>query len=462
MKRVELIVSALLVPIDFLMILLAGGASYYLRFTSLAEVRPVLYELPFGEFVPIVLAVGLVWLGVFAVSGLYSRLNTRRWVDEVAKVFVACSTGVMLIIIIIFFQRELFSSRFIILAGWVLSIVFVCLGRLITRLIQHTLLQRGIGVHNVVVVGSDASTLEIVEQLHRNSNLGSTVVGRFERPTPEKLAELEQRMRTGAIDELVVGDTSLTKSEILPLIVMAHDHQVIFKYAADRFDTEAAGLDIQTIAGIPIIELRRTPLDGWGKIIKRTVDLSAAVIGLPLVGIIGLGIGLIIKLDSAGPIFFQSERVGQSGRRFKLLKFRSMIKDAQVMKTDLLTHNERQDGPLFKMKSDPRITRVGRLLRKTSLDELPQLWNVLKGEMSLVGPRPHEPSEVAQYTRPHRKLLTVKPGITGLAQISGRSDLGFEEEVRLDVYYIEHWSLRLDFQILIKTPQVVLAAKTAS
>ena len=462
MKRVELIVSALLVPIDFLMIISAGFASYYLRFTSLAEVRPVLYELPFGEYVPIVLAVGVVWLGVFAVSGLYSISGTRRIVDELAKVFVACSTGVMLIIIIIFFQRELFSSRFIILAGWVLAIVLVSLARLITRLVQHSLLRNGIGIHNVIVFGSDQATEEIVEHLHRHSNLGSIVAGRYERPTQAVLAELEPRLQVKAIDEFIVGDARLTKAEILPLIMLAHDHHIVFKYAADRFDTEAAGLDIQAIAGIPIIELRRTPLDGWGKIIKRTVDISVAVIGLPIVGIIGLFIGLIIKLDSAGPIFFHSERIGQGGRHFRLLKFRSMIKDAQLLKTELMPQNERKDGPLFKLKSDPRITRVGRLLRKTSLDELPQLWNVIKGEMSLVGPRPHEPNEVAQYTRQHRKLLTIKPGITGLAQISGRSDLNFDDEVRLDIYYIEHWSLKLDCQILIKTPQVVLSAKTAS
>lgn len=461
MKRVELIVSALLVPIDFLMIISAGFASYYLRFTSLAEVRPVLYELPMAEFAPIVLAVGVVWLGVFALSGLYSVSGTRRIADELAKVFVACSTSVMLVIIIIFFQRELFSSRFIILAGWVLAIVFVSLARLITRLIQHSLLRRGVGVHRVAVIGSDQATEEIIEHLHRRTNLGSIVVGRYERPTPEALVELERSLVAKEIDEIIVGDSGLAKAEMLPLIIMAHDQHVVFKYAADRFDTEAAGLEIQAIAGIPIIELRRTPLDGWGKIIKRAVDFCVALIGLPVVVIVGLFIGLIIKLDSAGPVFYHSDRVGQGGRRLRLLKFRSMIKDAHALKPELMAQNERNDGPLFKLKKDPRITRVGRWLRKTSLDEIPQLWNVLKGEMSLVGPRPHEPGEVAQYTRQHRKLLTIKPGMTGLAQISGRSDLNFDDEVRLDVYYIEHWSLKLDLQILIKTPQVVLSAKTA-
>jgi lipopolysaccharide/colanic/teichoic acid biosynthesis glycosyltransferase len=173
-------------------------------------------------------------------------------------------------------------------------------------------------------------------------------------------------------------------------------------------------------------------------------------------------LSLIIKIDSAGPVFAQLERIGEGGEKFVLFKFRSMIRDAHQLKKNLIALNERNDGPLFKIKNDPRITRFGRFLRKTSLDELPQLFNVIKGEMSLVGPRPHEPEEVAKYQKHHRKVLTIKPGITGLAQISGRSDLNFEEEVKLDTYYIENWSLKLDIQIIIKTPFIVLTTKSAA
>jgi lipopolysaccharide/colanic/teichoic acid biosynthesis glycosyltransferase len=171
-------------------------------------------------------------------------------------------------------------------------------------------------------------------------------------------------------------------------------------------------------------------------------------------------IAICIKMDTPGPVFFIQKRVGYRGQEFWLFKFRSMYKDADKMKQQLLAHSERK-GPLFKMKNDPRITRVGKFLRRTSLDELPQLFNVLIGNMSLVGPRPHLPSEVAEYQKHHRLLFTIKPGITGMAQVNGRSGLDFEDEVRFDLSYIQNWSLFLDIYIILKTIVVVLRREHA-
>jgi exopolysaccharide biosynthesis polyprenyl glycosylphosphotransferase len=216
------------------------------------------------------------------------------------------------------------------------------------------------------------------------------------------------------------------------------------------------------VAGVPVMVIKRTPLDGWGRILKRSFDLLGAAIGIVLLAIPCLVVALLIKIDSAGPVFVRLDRVGEGQRRFRLWKFRSMIRDAEIMKTQLMDKNERSDGPLFKISADPRITRLGRWLRKTSVDELPQLFNVLRGDMSLVGPRPHEPAEVARYEKRHKKLLAIRPGITGMAQISGRSKLPWEEEVRLDTYYIEHWSLGLDLQILLRTPAAVFSVRNAA
>ncbi|MFH0852929.1 MAG: sugar transferase [bacterium] len=462
MKRVELFFSALLVPVDFIMVVAAGLASYYLRFTSFAELRPVLYELPFDEYVNIVSLVAAVWIGVFAISGLYAIKGTRRMTEEFAKIFVACSTGVMLLIILIFFQRELFSSRFIILSGWVLSIVFVSIARIFIRLLQHSLFRKGIGIHNLALVGADNSTQEIASYLKYNPQLGFHIVEQYPEINQEVKARLEDRIHKKEIDEIIVADSHLNKKSILELIELSNDNHITFKYAADQFDTEAASLDINAIGGIPIIELRRTPLDGWGKIIKRTIDIFGAIIGLILISPITLVVAIIIKLDSPGTIFVKLRRIGQADNKFTLYKFRSMVNNAHELKSNLMTENERNDGPLFKMKNDPRITRAGKWLRKTSIDELPQLWNVLMGDMSLVGPRPHEPEEVAKYTRSHRALLTIKPGITGMAQISGRSELSFEEEVKLDIYYIKHWSMGLDIRIFAKTVSVVFSTRSAT
>jgi len=211
-----------------------------------------------------------------------------------------------------------------------------------------------------------------------------------------------------------------------------------------------------------VIELKRTPLDGWGKIFKRVFDIAFSTIALLILIPFFIVIGIIIKIDSSGPVFVKLERVGRKGKTFTLYKFRSMVVGAHGMKKELKQYNERSDGPLFKMKNDPRITRFGKFLRASSMDELPQFWNVLKSRMSVVGPRPHEPEEVSKYQKHHKTVLTIKPGITGMAQVSGRSDLNFEEEAKLDVYYVENWSMILDLQLIFRTPFALVAKRSAA
>ncbi len=217
---------------------------------------------------------------------------------------------------------------------------------------------------------------------------------------------------------------------------------------------------METLGDVPMVELKRTALDGWGKIIKRIIDFIGAFFGLILLSPFFILISFIIKLDSAGPVLVKLKRISQ-GKEFELYKFRSMIKEAEGMKKKLWTYNERQDGPLFKIKNDPRITKVGQILRKYRIDELSQLINVLKGEMSLIGPRPHQPDEIAQYQKHHKKVLAIKAGMTGFAQVSGSSDLLFEEEIKLDTYYVENWSLLMDLKIFLKTWVVLLRDRSA-
>ena len=215
-------------------------------------------------------------------------------------------------------------------------------------------------------------------------------------------------------------------------------------------------MDAESLNGIPLISIKQTSLTGLNRAIKRATDLVLAGLGIILLSPIWLLIALAIKLDSPGPVLFRQPRAGRYGKPFTVYKFRSMRQDAETELEKLRNLNEAA-GPMFKIKDDPRRTRVGRFIRQTSLDELPQLINVLRGEMSLVGPRPALLEEVAQYRDWHRKRLEVQPGITGLWQVSGRSDLSFDEMVMLDIYYGENWSLGLDFSILLRTvPQVFL------
>jgi len=249
----------------------------------------------------------------------------------------------------------------------------------------------------------------------------------------------------------------------------ADEHHLAFRYAADLLGTKVLKTEVSEVAGIPLVEVKRTPLDGWGRIIKRIFDIVFSGLLIIAFSPVMLIAALMIKLDSRGPVFFSRRddgsflyRVGQGGKPFKYFKFRSMIEHCDSMRyKELADRNLRDDGPLVKIKDDPRVTRVGKFIRRFSIDELSEFFLVFRGDMSLVGPRPHLPEEVAKYEHHHKKLLTIKPGITGLAQISGRSDLSFEDEVKLDTYYIENWTMMLDFSILLRTPLAVFRHRSA-
>ncbi|MDD4995949.1 MAG: sugar transferase [Patescibacteria group bacterium] len=456
MKKFDLIFSAILVPLDYLMLILAGIFVYYLRFSALVELRPAIYEINFSHYLISLLIIFLIWLIIFSLIGLYGLNEKRHFSKEISKIFLACTVGTMIIVLFIFFKREYFSSRFIILAGWLITFIFVALGRFFIHYLQLRYYRRGKGLEPILVFGAGQTAEEINHHFKSNPGLGYCVLEWVK--TIEDLVEnWSDRART--VSQIIQADPNIGREEVLKLIEFCNEHQIIFKYTADIFNSFSGNVKTETLAGIPVVVIQKTALDGWGKIIKRSFDLFFSSILLIILFPLFMIISVIIKFDSQGTVLVKLNRIGERGKVFNLYKFRSMIHNAHQMKKDLLKYNERKDGPLFKMKNDPRITKFGRILRRISLDELPQLFNVLKGEMSLVGPRPHEPQEVAQYQRNHKQLLTIKPGITGLAQISGRSKLSFEEESKLDIYYIENWSLMFDFQIIIKTIPVVLSRK---
>ncbi|MBD3247915.1 exopolysaccharide biosynthesis polyprenyl glycosylphosphotransferase [Candidatus Falkowbacteria bacterium] len=261
----------------------------------------------------------------------------------------------------------------------------------------------------------------------------------------------------------------MPKKEVLRLYDFADEHHLAFKYVADLLGTKVLKTEVMELAGIPVVEVKKTPLDGWGRIVKRIFDIFGSIFLMIITSPIMILVALAIKLDSHGPIFFSRKddgsllkRVGQGGKLFNYFKFRSMIDKSDSMRyKELAGQDLRKDGPLVKIQDDPRVTRVGKFIRRFSIDELPELFLVFVGQMSLVGPRPHLPEEVAKYERHHKKVLALKPGITGLAQISGRSDLSFEEEVKLDTYYIENWSFLLDLAILLRTPFAVIRSRKA-
>ncbi|MDO8558572.1 MAG: sugar transferase [bacterium] len=464
MKRSELVFSVILVPLDYLMLLSAAVAAYFLRLSGPIKAwRPALFtfDLPFSRYFFIAAIVALWWLAAFALAGLYRMKTNRARIEEFFQIVTGSALGVLGIILYIFLTGELFNSRFIILAGLFFAILSVTVSRMLMRMLQaHLAKVHGYGVHRMIIIGGDQVSHTIANKLNSHPDLGYTVVKHLHTLHMDEVRDAMQQ-NGNSIDEVLLADPNFEKEQVLELIDFCEDKHIGFRFIPNLFQTLTTNVVVDTFTGVPIVELRRTALEGWGKVVKRVLDIGGSILGLVILSPIFLIVAVIVKGDTPGSVFVRLKRVSQ-GRTFDLYKFRSMIIGAHEMKKELLAYNERQDGPLFKMKNDPRITRVGRWLRKTRIDEFPQLFNVLRGEMSLVGPRPHEPEEVAKYQKHHKKVLAIKPGMTGLAQISGSSDLAFEEEVKLDTYYVENWSLRLDIYILLKTIIVLFTDKSAA
>ncbi|OJI06358.1 hypothetical protein BK004_04315 [bacterium CG10_46_32] len=462
MKRSELFFSFLLIPVDYIMIMLAAFAVYFLRYeTFLAEVRPIVFEISIGEYVRIAAVVALLWLPAFGLAGMYTIQRNRRYIGELKRVIVGCSLGLVEIVLFIFFRLELFGSRFLVLAGCLVAMAFVFLGRVGIRSVQRSLYRKNIGAYRVVVFGAGSTAHRLIQSLKDDPDSGFRVVRHFRTLDEASFGLLQNISKHDQADLVIHADPNHGRREIKQLYEFCREHHFEFSYAADVLEATSTNVEVTDLGGMPVVHLKRTPLDGWGRIVKRITDIVVASVFLILCTPFFLVLGAIIKLDSEGPVFVRLTRMGESARKFKLYKFRSMIKGAHAHKQELFVHNERGDGPLFKMKNDPRITNVGRIMRRWSIDEFPNFINVVKGDLSLVGPRPHEPEEVGKYTGYQKRLLAIKPGVTGLSQISGRSDLSFGDEARLDMFYIENWSFWMDVQILIRTPWIVITGKSA-
>lgn len=455
MRRPDFIYTAILVPLDYLALLLAGFLAYIIRQSSfvreLAIISDIFYKLPLDKYLIFTAATAALWLLFFKIAGLYNHREGRKFINQIIKILLACTAGISAIIIFLFFKREyLLSSRFIILTAWSLSIVLTIACRGMVRVLRRILLKYQITAKPIMIVGGDTNTNHFVEQIKTQKAWGYKIMDKV-----LTLEQLRQKISLHPVSEIILTDLTYSREKVNQFLEFCQTHHLDFKYAADIFSASMHNIEIDAIAGFPLIEIKRTPLDGWGRVKKRLLDIIFSLIALIVFFGPSLIIILLIKLTSKGPTFVKLTRLGEGSREFKIYKFRSMVQRAHELKKNLLTQNERK-GPLFKMKNDPRVTKIGRFLRRFSIDEIPNFYNVLIGNMSLIGPRPHEPEEVELYKNHQKKLLNIKPGITGLAQISGRSQLAFDEEARLDLYYIENWNLKMDIAILLKTPIAVL------
>jgi len=474
MKKSAIILTTVSLPLDYLMLAAAGFAAYFLRFHPyIIKIKPVIFNLTLTKYAPLMLFVALGWIVLFMFSGLYRASPTRRLMNEISRVFFACSTGLAAITIYLFFRLDDFNSRFIVLAGWALAIIFVSLERAALRVIKNLLFRAGIGVRNIAIIGSGRIADILFQTLTERRGFGYRVVGHFLYFDEKTKIAMWELNRDKKIDEILLTNPKGDEKEALAVLDFCEENHLEFKYSADLFATYLSNTVVYAIGGVPIVELQKTRLQAWGRVIKRLMDIIGSIILIILTSPFIIFSALAVLIETGRPIIYKNERVGENGKSFFTLKFRSMFQkycigpqfknQEEVLRFEenLIKEKSIKEGPVYKIKDDPRVTKIGRVLRRLSFDELPQLFNVLKGNMSLVGPRPHQPREVNKYAKHQRKVLNIKPGITGLAQISGRSDLEFEDEVKLDTFYLEHWSWLLDLIILIKTPFILLKSRKA-
>lgn len=449
MKKADFLFNILRVPVDFGALIGAGIATYALRIRVLDAWRPVQFsvELPFAQFALLLVVVAGCFVLVYALAGLYAMRTRISRAQEAARIVVASSGAMMLVLLAIFLRAELFNSRFLVVGFWIIATVAVVAGRLILRTLFDALLVRwGIGMHRVLLIGNDALTDDLARTM-AEPRLGLRVVRTMAAPD---MAAIEALATDPGLDEIILAVPHYPADSVVPLVDFCHERHITFRFVPNIYQTLTTHYDVDAFGRIPVVSLRRTSLDGWGRVFKRLFDIAFAFLVVVLLSPLLGCIAFAIKWETAGPVLVRLRRISMN-RQFDLFKFRSMIENAEALKPLLSEHNERADGPLFKMRNDPRITRVGRFLRRTRLDELPQFLNAFAGDISVVGPRPHQPDEIARYQRHHRKVLAIKAGITGLAQVSGSSELPFEEEVALDTFYIENWSLWMDIRIVLQT-----------
>jgi exopolysaccharide biosynthesis polyprenyl glycosylphosphotransferase len=398
---------------------------------------------------------------------LYSPTKLSSIMGEQRRSLQACFTSGLFLTGALYVVHATDIPRSIVLTTVGLLVLLLSLRRLVYRLLLYHRYDRGVGTRNVLIVGTGPEAHALRHHLESIRHLGYTFKGfidfpgstpRFTAASGEVIGTVEtlfQHARTMFVDEIFF--TSPCERELVQNVLeKARIHGVDLRVVPDMYNGLAWSSPIEYIGQFPTIPLHCGHVPELGLLFKRVFDVLFSVLALILIAPLLLIIAIAVKMDSPGPAFYKSERIGKKGRVFHCIKFRTMVRDADQLRADVMHMNERDDV-LFKISNDPRITRLGHFLRKYSLDEFPQFFNVLRGEMSIVGPRPPIASEVKEYKLSHLRRLDVMPGITGLWQVQGRQDPSFASYVSLDVTYIDTWSIWLDFKIILRTIGVVFA-----
>ncbi len=440
------------------------------------NLRPALSVFPFIAFIPgpyripgtLYPLFSLLWVLILFLASVYDgRRNLRFW-KELTSLTVGSAFAVIALAGILFFSyRDV--SRFLFLSFAVLAYLLLVLWRLFYRLSYRYRILRNVQVTNVLIIGAGELGRDLEKQTHGYQVLGLFVVG-FLDDDPQKRAEhpdilgsldqAEDIILEHDIDDIVIALPPSAYQKVFSMVARINTLPIKVWVIPDYFNLALHKTSFEEFAGIPMIDLRAPTLTDHQRMVKRAFDLVISILFMPINIILMTAISLSIFFEDRGPIFFRQKRVGENGVLFEMLKFRTMVQGAEALRGDIETHNE-QGQLIHKRADDPRVTRVGRFLRRTSLDELPQVFNILKGDMSLVGPRPELPYLVDSYQSWQRKRFTVPQGLTGWWQVNGRSDKPMHLHTEDDLYYVYNYSVFLDILILIKTVGVVIRGEGA-
>ena len=456
-RKADAIFALSLVINDLIMVAGSFYLAYWLR--QLIAIPPPVEISPFIDYMGMMAIQVLTMLILYFFSRLYDVKRSMPRLDEFYRIFAATSIGTVITIASTTFlfkntALELDFPRAMVIYAWLLTVVLVTSGRTLLVLVRNWLRRRGLWSDRLLIVGTGDVGRMILQKVRQMPRLGYEVVGFIDGDDPPVkeimgvpvlggIDDIPELIKEHEIEEVIIGRPELTHQELLAIISRCERGQVGIKIFPDLFQIIATELSIGDLGGLPLLTVRDVALRGWKLTLKRVVDLLGSAVGLVILSPILMLVAVIIKLDSPGPVFYAQERMGLDANPFWCLKFRSMRTDAE------------KDGPGWTVESDPRVTRLGRLIRRLSIDEFPQLINVFVGDMSLVGPRPERPVYVDQFRRSIPRYMDrhrEKAGMTGWAQVNGlRGDTSIAERTKYDLWYIENWSLWLDFKIILRT-----------
>jgi exopolysaccharide biosynthesis polyprenyl glycosylphosphotransferase len=493
LKERARILAVTIFVFDLSLVAAAFLAGYWLRDSILPAIAPHTFPTrlyPLGNYLPLLPLALIIWGALLLLSGRYRSHRTVPLLDEAWAIIRVCASGTVLFTLILYAARldeQLLGddriSRLWVLFFGIFSCLFLLSEKIGLRVTSRYVRLKGFNYRTVLIVGTGPAALKIADSLHSHRYWGFRILGFIATgngngngngnghgaaegyigpyPVLGEIDDISRIVESNVVDDVLFAVHRRDLDRLEDLFLSLQEQGIRTRFAMDLFPHTRARVQLEEMDGIPLLSFATTPTSQIKLMSKRTLDVAVAalvmLLGMPVV----LMIALLIKVTSGGTVLFRQTRCGLNGRFFTLYKFRTMVEDAEERRRELLHLNE-MNGPVFKLRSDPRVTWLGRFLRRFSLDELPQFWNVLRGDMSLVGPRPPIPEEVAKYQRWQRRRLAMKPGLTCLWQISGRNNLDFDRWMQLDLEYIDSWSPTLDFKILLKTIPAVLSGKGAS